>query len=70
MKPVYVGCSGWNYRDWRSRLYPPGTPERRWLETYAGRFDTVEVNATFYRLATRKPSSTGSNRPPKGSSSQ
>jgi uncharacterized protein YecE (DUF72 family) len=54
VKPVRVGCSGWNYRDWRGRLYPPGTPARRWLETYAGQFDTVEVNATFYRLATRK----------------
>jgi uncharacterized protein YecE (DUF72 family) len=54
VKPVRVGCSGWNYRDWRGRLYPPGTPARRWLETYAARFDTVEVNATFYRLATRK----------------
>jgi len=54
VKAVRVGCSGWNYRDWRGHLYPPGTPARRWLETYAQRFDTVEVNATFYRLATGK----------------
>ena len=53
MKPVRVGCSGWNYRDWRGRLYPDGVPARRWLECYAQRFHTVEVNATFYRLATR-----------------
>lgn len=53
MKPVRVGCSGWNYRDWRGRLYPAGVPARRWLECYAQHFDTVEVNATFYRLATR-----------------
>jgi uncharacterized protein YecE (DUF72 family) len=53
VKPSRVGCSGWNYRDWRGDLYPAGTPARRWLETYAERFDTVEVNATFYRLATR-----------------
>jgi uncharacterized protein YecE (DUF72 family) len=53
LKPVRIGCSGWNYRDWRGRLYPVGVPARRWLECYAGRFDTVEVNATFYRLATR-----------------
>lgn len=52
-KPVRVGCSGWNYRDWRGRLYPAGTPQRRWLEVYAQRFDTVEINATFYRLPTR-----------------
>lgn len=53
MKPVRVGCTGWNYRDWRGDLYPPGVPARRWLECYAQRFDTVELNATFYRLARR-----------------
>src|SRR3712207_1651997 len=49
--PVRVGCSGWNYADWRGRFYPPGTPVRRWLAHYATRFDTVAVNSTFYRLA-------------------
>ncbi len=53
MKRVRVGCSGWNYDDWRGRLYPEGTPRSRWLEVYAARFDTVEVNATFYRLPSR-----------------
>jgi uncharacterized protein YecE (DUF72 family) len=50
---VHVGCSGWNYRDWRGDLYPPGLPPRRWLERYAELFETVEVNATFYRLIAR-----------------
>jgi uncharacterized protein YecE (DUF72 family) len=49
--PVRVGCSGWQYADWRERFYPKGLPQRRWLEHYAQTFDTVEVNATFYRLA-------------------
>lgn len=48
---IRVGCSGWNYPHWRDRVYPPGLPARRWLAHYAGWFDTVEVNATFYRLA-------------------
>lgn len=52
MKAVRVGCSGWNYREWRGRLYPAGVPARRWLECYAERFNTVEVNSTFYRLPT------------------
>lgn len=39
------------YDDWRGRLYPAREPKRRWLELYAGQFDTVEVNNTFYRLA-------------------
>jgi uncharacterized protein YecE (DUF72 family) len=50
-RPVRVGCSGWNYADWRGDPYPPGLPPARWLERYAELFDTVEVNSTFYRLA-------------------
>src|SRR3954454_2555342 len=50
MRQVRIGCSGWSYGDWRGRLYPDGLPQRRWLERYAEVFDTVEVNATFYRL--------------------
>jgi uncharacterized protein YecE (DUF72 family) len=50
---VWIGCSGWNYRDWRELVYPQGMPARRWLQHYATLFDTVEVNATFYRLPSR-----------------
>jgi uncharacterized protein YecE (DUF72 family) len=53
VRPVHVGCSGWNYRDWRGVLYPPGVPTSRWLERYAEIFGTVEVNNTFYRLPNR-----------------
>jgi uncharacterized protein YecE (DUF72 family) len=51
MRPVHVGCSGWNYAAWRELFYPKGLPTNRWLEHYAKRFGTVEVNSTFYRLA-------------------
>ena len=54
MKPVRIGCSGWNYDDWRGSFYPQRAPKRRWLELYAERFDTVEVNTTFYRLPNRE----------------
>jgi uncharacterized protein YecE (DUF72 family) len=50
-RPVRVGCSGWNYDGWRGRLYPEGLGKARWLSRYAEVFDTVEVNSTFYRLA-------------------
>jgi uncharacterized protein YecE (DUF72 family) len=53
MKPARIGCSGWNYADWRGTFYPQGEPQGRWLELYAQRFDTVEVNTTFYRLPRR-----------------
>jgi uncharacterized protein YecE (DUF72 family) len=45
-----VGTSGWQYRHWRGVLYPEHLPVRRWLEHYAARFDTVEINNTFYHL--------------------
>jgi uncharacterized protein YecE (DUF72 family) len=54
MKPVHIGCSGWNYKSWRESFYPEGMPARLWLEHYASVFDTVEVNNTFYRLPTRE----------------
>ena len=53
MGAVRIGCSGWVYDHWRDRVYPDGLPQRRWLERYATLFDTVEVNATFYRLPRR-----------------
>jgi uncharacterized protein YecE (DUF72 family) len=54
VKRVLIGCSGWNYADWRGTFYPQrGCPTSRWLEFYAREFPTVEINATFYRLASR-----------------
>ena len=51
MKAVRIGCSGWNYKHWRDGVfYPPRFPQRLWLPYYAERFDTVEINNTFYRL--------------------
>jgi uncharacterized protein YecE (DUF72 family) len=54
MAHAYIGCSGWNYPHWREVFYPRGLPTSGWLEHYAETFDTVEVNATFYRLPTQK----------------
>ncbi|HYZ47344.1 MAG TPA: DUF72 domain-containing protein [Sphingomonas sp.] len=47
---IRIGCSGWNYRHWRGVFYPEGLPVKRWFAHYAHHFDTVEVNASFYRL--------------------
>jgi uncharacterized protein YecE (DUF72 family) len=54
VKPALIGCSGWNYRDWRGTFYPERAPQRRWLELYAEWFSTVEINNTFYRLPRRE----------------
>lgn len=47
-----VGCSGYAYKDWRGPVYPSDAPARTWFSLYADRFDTVELNTTFYRLPT------------------
>jgi uncharacterized protein YecE (DUF72 family) len=47
---IYVGTSGWQYRHWRNRFYPKGVAQKDWLPYYAERFQTVEVNNTFYNL--------------------
>ena len=51
---VLVGTSGWDYRDWKDAVYPPGLPRGRWLEHIAHVFPTVELNASFYRLPPRR----------------
>lgn len=45
-----IGTSGWQYGHWLGVFYPDDVPKKRWLEYYAERFDTVEVNNTFYNL--------------------
>ncbi|MCU0300886.1 MAG: DUF72 domain-containing protein [Candidatus Nanopelagicales bacterium] len=45
----WVGTSGWSYDHWDGVLYPPGTPPARRLAHYVAAFETVELNASFYR---------------------
>ena len=47
---LYVGTSGWSYPSWRPGFYPAGTKPEEFLRHYAGRFATVELNTTGYRL--------------------
>lgn len=54
MAHAYIGTSGWNYRDWRGSFYPDRLPAKRWLSFYATRFDSVEINYTFYRLPSKE----------------
>lgn len=49
MSGLFIGTSGWNYDHWKNRFYT-GIKRKDWLWYYAGQFDTVEVNASFYRL--------------------
>lgn len=63
---VWVGTSGWQYKDWRGPFYPPKLAQARWLEHYVGCFDTVEVNNTFYRLPERETFAEWRERTPPG----
>jgi uncharacterized protein YecE (DUF72 family) len=45
-----VGTSGFVYSSWKGRFYPDDLPASAWLRHYADRFDTVEINSSFYRL--------------------
>ena len=49
---VHVGTSGYNYPEWRGSFYPSGLRAAAMLPYYAERFETVEINATFYRMPT------------------
>jgi uncharacterized protein YecE (DUF72 family) len=46
---LYIGTSGWSYDDWRARFYPADVPRKKWLEWYATRFASSEINGSFYR---------------------
>jgi hypothetical protein len=52
LQASYVGCSGWRYWKWRGLFYPVNLPEGKWFDRYAQRFDTVELNASFYSWPT------------------
>ena len=49
-----IGTSGWHYRDWWGPFYPDKVRKKDALSYYADRFDTVELNAPFYRLPTER----------------
>ena len=47
---IRIGISGWSYPPWRGVFYPPGLAQRRELEHASRRFDSIEINGTFYSL--------------------
>ncbi|MBS3735129.1 MAG: DUF72 domain-containing protein [Phycisphaerae bacterium] len=47
---LHVGTSGWQYRHWKGVFYPEDIAKKQWFAHYAGTFDTVEINNTFYNL--------------------
>ena len=46
----YVGTSGYAYKEWKGSFYPDDLPAAKMLSYYGERFQTVEINNTFYRV--------------------
>jgi uncharacterized protein YecE (DUF72 family) len=63
---IRIGTSGWFYDHWRGRFYPEDLPKSDWLCYYAKRFDTVEINNTFYHLPKEQTLQKWHNLAPKG----
>jgi uncharacterized protein YecE (DUF72 family) len=51
---LFVGTSGFSYREWRGSFYPEDMKEAGMLAYYASHFRSVELNNTFYRLPSEK----------------
>jgi uncharacterized protein YecE (DUF72 family) len=49
-----AGTSGYGYKEWKGRFYPPDLPAKGMLSFYSARFDTVEINNTFYRMPAKE----------------
>lgn len=47
---VRIGISGWTYTPWRGVFYPQNLPHKQELNYAAARFQSIEINGTFYRL--------------------
>ena len=50
---LLAGTSGYAFKEWKGDFYPDHLTDDEWLGYYAGRFPTVEINNTFYRLPKR-----------------
>jgi uncharacterized protein YecE (DUF72 family) len=51
---IIAGTSGYSYKEWKGRFYPPDLPAAKMLAFYAGHFSAVEINNTFYRMPERE----------------
>lgn len=63
---IRIGTSGWHYNHWRGPFYPESFPAAKMLESYAERFDTVEINNSFYRLPDKKTFESWAEESPRG----
>lgn len=63
---VYVGTSGYSYKDWVGPFYPPGTPANRMLDHYLTQFPAMEINSTYYKMPSPRTMRSIARRAPPG----
>lgn len=51
---IYIGCSGFHYKEWKEVFYPNGLAQSKWFQFYCEHFNTLELNVTFYKFPTEK----------------
>lgn len=51
---LYIGCAKWGRKEWVGKIFPRGTKEGDYLTHYAKFFNSIELNATFYKLPSRQ----------------
>ena len=51
---IFIGCSGFHYKEWKYAFYPEGLPQTKWFQFYSQHFNTLEINASFYKFPTVK----------------
>ncbi len=49
-----IGCSGFYYKEWKEFFYPAGLPQKDWFKFYCEHFNTIEINASFYKIPSEK----------------
>ena len=54
MHPPRIGCSGYAYKEWKGIFYPEGLAQKNWFAFYASHFNTLELNASFYKIPTER----------------
>jgi uncharacterized protein YecE (DUF72 family) len=47
---VYLGCAKWGRKEWVGKIYPPGTKEKDFLDEYVHHYNSIELNATHYKV--------------------
>jgi uncharacterized protein YecE (DUF72 family) len=47
---LYLGCAKWGRPEWVGKIYPPKTPEKKYLDHYVEHYNSIELNATHYKI--------------------